>query len=147
MLLPRASHIAGIIVVHQHTQLIGWDGGPANYLPGLDLYSILLSSWDYLWKPPYPTIFCFLDNSYSDWNEIESQDRFDLHSLMAKDVKHFSCIYWLFVLIHLKSVQFICPYFWWDCFLFWYLTFLSSLHILDINLWQINTWQRFSPFL
>lgn len=38
---------------------------------------------------------CFLDDSLSDWSEMASQGSFDLHSMMAKDVEHFTKKYLL----------------------------------------------------
>jgi hypothetical protein len=45
----------------------------------------------------------FLEDSHSNWGKIESQC--DLtYIFKGKDVKHFSCIYWSFVIILLRTV-------------------------------------------
>jgi hypothetical protein len=50
---------------------------------------------------------CDLDDSHSDWSEVKSQCHFAI-SFMAGMLSISSCIYWSFVLIPLKFVQFIC---------------------------------------
>jgi hypothetical protein len=38
---------------------------------------------------PAFVVVCVIDDSRSDWNEVESQCSFDLHSFIAEDVEHF----------------------------------------------------------
>jgi hypothetical protein len=61
--LPSASHVARTIGTGHHAQLIDWDGGVTNFLPGMALNCnppdlCLLSSWGYRHKP-----LCLAGNS------------------------------------------------------------------------------------
>jgi hypothetical protein len=52
-----------------------------------------------LWPLPAFFIVCFLDNSHSDWEEMESQCGFDLHfSLWLRMLNISLCIYCPFVI-------------------------------------------------
>jgi hypothetical protein len=57
-----------------------------------------------------PTVFvdvCFLDDS--DWGELESEC-FDCVSFMVKDGEQFFMYLLAFVLLLLRTVQFLCPF-------------------------------------
>jgi hypothetical protein len=41
-------------------------------------------------------VACFVDDSHFGRDDTKPQCSFDFHSLVAKDIKHFLCIYWKF---------------------------------------------------
>jgi hypothetical protein len=83
--------------------------------------SVFLASW--------PTLVCFLDDSFSNSGEMQAYCSFAF-LWQLKMVNMFSCIYWPPILLHLKSV---CsdplPIYWLNCLLILCLIFLFVFYI------------------
>jgi hypothetical protein len=59
-----------------------------------------------------PFCCCYLNNSYSDWNEIGFQSNFNCISLMTKEFDHLNT-FWAFSFLLLRTVFKVCwPVYW-----------------------------------
>jgi hypothetical protein len=87
--------------------------------------------------PPHPhqhLLFCFLDDSHSDWDEVDCQSSFELHFPWWLRMKNIlSWVYWpLYFFIWEVSAWFIC------LFIDWLICYFDALsEILYLSSWLV----------